>query len=45
MIQLAAGVFLGMSITTVAAMVVACIYLEKKHPELREQLQSEEMEK
>ena len=41
MIQLAAGIILGILFTAVAAMVGCCIHMEKKYPELREKYRSE----
>ena len=41
MIQLAAGIVLGMMISAVTAMVVSCIYLEKKYPEIRDSFLAE----
>ena len=44
MIQLAAGIVLGMMISAVTAMVIACIHLENKYPEIRDRYLAE-MEK
>ena len=41
MIQLAAGIILGIMISAVAAMVGYCIHMEKKYPELKEKYRSE----
>ena len=40
-IQLGAGIVLGIMISAVAAMVGYCIHMEKKYPELREKYRSE----
>jgi len=41
MIQLAAGIVLGVIVCAVATMVAGCIYLEHKYPELRDRLRYE----
>ncbi len=41
MIQLAAGMILGITFSAVAAMVGYCIYLEKKYPDIRDRYLSE----
>jgi len=41
MIQLAAGIVLGVSVCAVAAMVAGCMYMEHKYPELRDRLRYE----
>ncbi len=41
LIQLGAGIVLGIMISAVAAMVGYCIHMEKKYPELREKYRSE----
>ena len=41
MIQLAAGIILGILFTAVAAMVGCCIHMEKKYPEIRNKYLSE----
>ncbi|WP_154522391.1 hypothetical protein [Porcincola intestinalis] len=40
MIQIAAGIALGMLTCTVAALVAGCIYLEHKYPEMQNRLRS-----
>ena len=41
MIQLAAGIILGILFSAVAAMVGCCIHMEKKYPEIRDKYLSE----
>ena len=41
MIQMAAGIVLGVMICAVTALVAGCIYLEHKHPEVRDRLRYE----
>lgn len=41
LIQLGAGIVLGIMISAVAAMVGYCIHMEKKYPEFREKYRSE----
>ena len=41
MIQLAAGIVLGILFSAVAVMVGCCIHLEKKYPEIRDKYLSE----
>ncbi len=41
MIQLAAGIILGILFSAVAAMVGFCILMEKKYPEIRDKYLSE----